>query len=468
MRVLLLQTVYETSKRLDGLSEWNHHLAIIRSLARRDKRVFFYLAVPRRQSDIQYSDDLFDLPNVKVMPYDYRGYYLMPDEWIKWLSVNTNSVPFDVVWNAVFWENAVIAMVLGSTSVGLSPLVFNFLHETPRTPTLIVHKGMPLVDLTILGGGLQGHLVALTENIAIQLHQISRIYLGGTSLKAFENIDVLPPAVDLNFVDQYRVRFDEERRNREGLVVGAAGGLVEAVRRFVEVAEEVKALKDRGLPIRMKVWTQSPPSKRRGKQLESLGVEVIYECSRERFLSSLGEADVFVEATLDEGTGLSHSEMVLSGMTCIPIIQPWMKGRVPDDYELGVRGMSDVKNYLTAMCRNKQVFESYRSKLERHYRVYHDSDLVADKFVDILQTEINGKEYRLSPSMSELVEKAVGTRDRITIPDLYREMRHHAKSSAVDWSKGTKIWNSFVARRALEHFGFVDLCDGEEPVFVKE
>ncbi|MBI4310984.1 MAG: hypothetical protein HY681_04300, partial [Chloroflexi bacterium] len=108
----MLQAVDGTSTDLSGLSEWNYHLDIMRALARKKAPVYFYVAVPKKRADLTYPDSMFDLPNVKLLPYEYRGTFLMADEWLKWLNTGTNLVPFDVVWNDCWWFNVTVAVGL--------------------------------------------------------------------------------------------------------------------------------------------------------------------------------------------------------------------------------------------------------------------------------------------------------------------------------------------------------------------
>jgi hypothetical protein len=469
----MLQSVYETSQDLSGLSEWSHHLDIVRSLARRQKPVFFYLPVPKRSDRIRYADALFDLPNVQVLPYEHEGYFLMPAEWLKWLSVYRN-LPFDVVWNDCWWHNTVVAVALRSSTTVDPPVLVNAFYESPRAPELRAHGGQPLVDLQMIGGALQDHAVVLTSYHRSLLLEVARQYVGASVLRELdEHVDVLPPAVDTRLIDQHRLRFDQERRARGELVVFVAGGLSEAKRRFTDIAKVVKRLRDTGHPIKMKARTQSPASRRRGKQLEELGVEVEYECSRSRYLENLGDADVVVDATTDETTGLANVEAVLSGAVYVPVRQPWMEGRVPDDYPLAVSGWSDLEALLAVASKDKRKFvERFQGDvegLERHYRSLFSSDGAADRFVGILEKLLERpRAHRISRSFDLLVGQAVEGVTRLSLSDLYRRMREHAKSQAVDWSSGTKHWNSLVARRALENRGFRDLCNGPEPLFVKE
>lgn len=473
MRVLLLQSVYETSQDLSGLSEWSHHLDIMRSLARRARPVFFYLPVPKTSERISYDAALFDLPNVQVLPYEHRGYFLMPEEWLRWLSVYRN-VPFDLVWNDCWWHNTVVGVTLRSTTTVDPPVLVNTFYESPRAPELRAHGGQPLVDLQMIGGALQHHTVVLTPHHRSIFMEVARQYVGASVLRDLsERVDVLPPAVDTCLIDQHRLRFDRERQTREELVVFVAGGLGEAKRRFIDIAKLVNRLNHAGLPIRMKARTQSPGLKKRGKQLEELGVEVEYGCTRERYLEGLGDADLVVDATTDETTGLANIEAVLSGAIYVPLVQPWMEGRVPDDYQLAVSGWSDLEALLAVASRDKKQFrwrfKDEIERLERHYRETFSADVVADKFEAILEKLVQRQRpHRISRSFDALVEKTVQGVDRLSLSELYDRMRKHARSQAVDWSAGTKHWNSLVARRALEARGFRDLCDGPEPVFVKE
>ncbi len=460
MRVLLLQSAYETSKDLSGLSLWSHHLDIIRSLARQKARVFFYIPVPERTEGIRYDDSLFDLPNVRVLPYKHRGYYLMPDEWLKWLSVDRNLVPFDVVWSDPWWLNTVIAVTVGSSVSADPPALVNTFYESPRAPELIAHKGMPLVDLAMIGGGLQDHTVLLTEYHRRLFFDIARQYVSGNVLRVLEDrVDVLPPAVDVSLIDKHRKRFDQERAERKELVVFAAGGLVESKRRFPDIAKVVKKLRELGYPIRMKVRTQSPSTKARGAQLEELGVEIEYECTRQKYLERLGDADVVVDATTDETTGLANIEAVLSGAQYIALVQPWMQGRLPSNYPMAVPNWDAVQGFLAAMARDKWCFQGAQVPLELHYRQMFDSDRVAEKFMAVAGRASRGGPFRVSKSTLELVVAAAEGRERLTLTELYEGMRRHALNPSVDWARGSKFWNSLVARRAMAQLGYVDTCE---------
>jgi hypothetical protein len=467
MRVLLLPTVYETSADLSGLSEWSHHLDVAKSLARLKLPVFLYIAVPHQSEKIRYDERLFDLPNVKVLSYQPRGYYGMPDEWVGWLSVYRNQVPFDMVWNDCWWHNLLVGVLVRESSYQ-APTVVNMFHEGPRAPEVRVHsEGFPLVDLQILGGFLQDLGVVMTEYQRKLLLEIARERLSPASVHEIDaRMVVLPPAVDLSRVDRHRERFDRERQERKELVVFAVGGLKESKRQFPAIAEVVKRLQDRGLPIRMKVRTQSQEGVGCGSRLETLGVDVEYGCLRERYLSGLGDADVVVDATKDEVTGLANIEAVLSGAQYVAVRYPWMEGRVPPWYPLCVNSLGDLEPVLALMAADKVRFRDVAGRLERHYRETFDSDVVAFRFVETLYKAMEvARPFRVSPSLAELVGASVVGKEAITLPELYQEMRKRARSQTVDWSRGTKVWNQFVARRALEACGFVDRCDGPEPVF---
>lgn len=470
LRVLLLMTIYETSNDLSGLSEWSHNLDVMRSLSRLGMPVFCYVAVPNQSEKTRYDEAMFDIPNVKLLPFRFEQYYEMPAEWLRWLAVYRNLVPFDIVWNDCWWHNLRVGLTTRESSF-MAPPVINMFHEGPRAPELRVHsEAFPLVDLHVLGGFMQDLGVVMTDCQRTQLLEIARERLSPAWVSKIDSrMLILPPAVDPERVDRYRERFDQERAARKELVVFLGGGLKEAKRQFPAIAEMVKRLRDRGLPICLKVRTQSQPGTGCAPKLEALGAEIEYGCPRDKFLAGLGDADVVVDATKDEVTGLANIEAVLSGAYYVAVRYPWMDGWVPEGYPFCVSSLSEVETVLAMLAADKAKFKGIAALLEQHYRGRHSSDVAAVRFLEILNRamEIVGP-FRISPSTVELVQAAVGDREQITMPELYAGMREHAKSQAMDWSRGNKIWNGFVARRALEACGFVDRCDAAEPVFVRE
>jgi len=177
-----------------------------------------------------------------------------------------------------------------------------------------------------------------------EVRRLIRRYLSSSLVgKALENIHVVPPSFEADYIDSQIPLWEAERRERRlsGRINVFHGGAVDPKRHVTDLVNAVEEVRRTGADVHVHLVTQT------SQKFEQPWVHCVNNCSGRDYIDQFGKGDILWMAADYEGTGLGYMEAMRSGM--IPICNEkalWVVHRMPGGYPFFFRNFSSEHHLM--------------------------------------------------------------------------------------------------------------------------
>lgn len=472
MNVLVLPLLY-SSPKFTGISMVNMMLDVIRCVNAVRNDVNWWVGVPRTKKFVEWDESEFEeLERTKVLP-------ILADDGMDRSSVHdgfcgldhpfaspglikasseTGWKAFDVVLSNFYTAQMLFPMQAEYSDkhhymlpkVGL-PSIVNFLSETGLYSGLLKLRSRAGVNCLASSMAASKVTVVLSEADQKEALRLARSFLAPGVLRRLD-IRTVFPSVNLDVVP--RPERPEDR------VTFFQGGTFETSRNMHSIARVVEKIRSMGVDARYRVLSQW----RKGPDwLEKEFVDETMEANREAYLGALADGD-FVPVWFDyAGTGLAYAEAIASGMTPIVLDRPWIKGRLPEDYELFVGSDAEMEKAMVWCAKHPQRAKEIGRRAVEFTREVFDTAVQGEVWSSVLEDAYLAKcsetRDRLGEKhfMVELARKAVSDMgEHFDASRVVQAIAQH--SDAMDVGKIRSQW--VYVRAILQMLGCREIQGG--------
>jgi hypothetical protein len=230
-------------------------------------------------------------------------------------------------------------------------------------------------------------------------------------------------------------------------------------KRFPHAAQIMAEVKKHRPEWRYLVTT---PEADKGKW-EEYPFEWIWRCNRDEFWKEASMADVSVYCAVDEGVGVCNFEMLMLGVVPVIMDARWVDENLPE-YPFVASGVEDMARMVIWVGENVKKANEMVDPVRRWIRLMYSGLARFTGLYEFMRTMM--PPLPKSGSLGSLIREAFDAGgDRVPASQLWKLMSELSESGR-EFGK-PDILNRFYLRSLIASEGFVDLCDGPEPVFVR-
>jgi len=192
-------------------------------------------------------------------------------------------------------------------------------------------------------------------------------------------------------------------------------------------------------------------------------VEWHFEAPRSLYLDLVSQATVGIYCAVEEGVGTCNFEWLLGGAVSVIRDAPWVQGDLPG-YPFVVGNALDHVAVAIWVCEHQERANEMAEPIRAYLRREYNQPWRFRQMYEFMKA----RESNPGPvgSLAELVKAALdGLGGEVSQSALFQKMTELSEKHRA--FGGPDLLNRFYLRRIVSACGWIDKCDGPEPLYVK-
>lgn len=462
MRVLVVPNV---SKDILHESHWVGITEIVRGFREACCPVWFEVLTPKGALDEYKSGE-----NYRLVPFDF-GVSRMAEEvaptvdMYRLLNIRSSPLDFDVILNqrTIFAPSLKRLVKAKTQRMNVEIPIVNLAPQV-KSPSLCKSGALTFYgdDELILEACsvLMDRAVVLNEYEKENLRETARSVLAPALLR---DLDKRVYVLWLNGLDyelhDRLVAWGKEKK--QGVTVMSGGRLNSMQKRFPLVAEIMSLVQKMRPGYRYVVTTPEP---KHGDWEDKYAFEWMWRCDRDEFLRQAAQADVSGYCAVDEGIGVCNFEMLMTGVVPVIMDAKWVEPNLPGYPFVGL-GIDDMVMKVIWVSEHLEKANEMVEPVRKYIREQYSGHERFRGMYEFMKAAM--PPLPKSGSLGLLIRKAMEKGgDRVPASEFWRLMTELSDTGRRFGEPD--ILNRFYLRQLVEAEGFVDLCDGPEPVYERK